>query len=667
MNRDTIVQLIAPVVMVIALAGSGLMLPGLLRQSEASVLRYTNTTVEGAPPWVAIGTAIGAVRGLIVNILWVKVNAMKEKGLYYEVMADADLITKLQPRFAAVWGFHGHNMAYNISVATSTQEERWEWVNAGIRLVRDKGLRYNPNDMSLHRELAFWFGHKIEGVADDAHIFYKRMFCREWHGLLGEPPEEYQERIAWMRKVADAPETLNAAEQRTPGVNALVARLRQALESDETRKKFELNSVFLFTYSHWMALTQLSEAAKILGVEQQTRAEIPQFVLFDEIARDPAAADAWDTLLAHVRKRVLKDEYNMDPALMTRYTEELGPIDWRHGQAHALYWARKGSEMGAGRVREYDINIVLNNDSAQMHAMQDLARYGRISYDPFSDELPGRFPDPRWIDTIDRLFEPMYLKHINVPGAGGERFITFLQNFMSSAVREWYRAGETERAEAIMARLDKLFGGTGPTANRRWTQPLDVFVRTETFDEYQSQPHLAPSDIAASLRYGFKVGILSGRPEVLRDALKFVKEVTDWYKGNDWYDYINRFGEARMADLIGSVEDSTEMAYLQMITDPGINMTDRRTLWANTDKIEGEATGRAPAVRAMVYDRVRPALMRQFQRSELSAQITFEQAFPAPPGIENARQVLLQRQQERQQAIDQARERDTQARRGGGL
>ena len=59
--------------------------------------------------------------------------------------------------------------------------------------------------------------------------------------------------------------------------------------------------------------------------------------------------------------------------------------------------------------------------------------------------------------------------------------------------------------------------------------------------------------------------------------------------------------------------------------------------------------------------------MRQFQRSELSAQITFEQAFPAPPGIENARQVLLQRQQERQQAIDQARERDTQARRGGGL
>jgi len=666
MSRDSIVQTIAAFVMVIALVGSGLMLPGLIRQSDASVLRYTNVTVEGAPPWVAIGTAIGAVRGLIVNILWVKVNAMKDKGLYYEVMADADIITKLQPRFAAVWGFHGHNMAYNISVATSTQEERWEWVNAGIRLVRDKGLRYNPNDMQLHRELAFWLSHKIEGVADDAHLYYKRMFCREWHGLMGEPPEDYQDRIAWIKQMADAPETLAAAEQRTPGVKALVERLRAQFEDGNTQSKFELNSAFLFRYAHWLAVTQQSAAAKILGVEKQTRDQIPQFVTFDEIARDPKEAAAWETLLAHVRKRVLKDEYNMDPALMARYTEELGPIDWRHGQAHALYWARKGSEAGAGRVRAYDINIVLNNDSAQMQAMQDLARYGRISYDPFSEELPGRFPDPRWIDTIDRLFEPMYIKHINVPGAGGERFITFLQNFMSSAVREWYRSGETERAQAIMNRLDKLFG-YGVIANPKWRQPLDVFVRNETFDEYQTQPHLAPSEIAATLRYGFKVGILSGRPEVLRDSLKFVKEVTDWFKGNHWYDYVNRFGEARMADLIGSVEDSTELAYLQMITDPGIKMSDRRTIWANTDKIETEATGKPPAMRSLTFDRAKPALMRQFERNELSAQLKFEEAFPAPPGLENARAILLQRQQERQQAIDQARERDNQARRGGGL
>src|SRR4029453_16548922 len=97
----------------------------------------------------------------------------------------------------------------------------------------------------------------------------------------------------------------------------------------------------------------------------------------------PQYTHSWDVLLAYLRKSVLRNEYNMEPERMLRYAEELKvPIDWRHGQAHALYWARKGSEMGAGRLKDNDIYVSLNNDSQQMHAMQDLARSGRISFDP---------------------------------------------------------------------------------------------------------------------------------------------------------------------------------------------------------------------------------------------------------------------------------------------
>ncbi len=123
-----------------ATAVSGVVLPRLTEISERHVLRYTDVAVEGAPPVVALGTAIGALRGVIVDYLWIKVHLMKQKGLYYEVMADADLITKLQPRFSAVWAFHGHNMAYNISVAHNTEEERWEWVKQGIDLIRNRQL-----------------------------------------------------------------------------------------------------------------------------------------------------------------------------------------------------------------------------------------------------------------------------------------------------------------------------------------------------------------------------------------------------------------------------------------------------------------------------------------------------------------------------------------------
>ena len=110
MRADRFIQIGALVVAAAAFTGAGLLLPGMLKQSEDHGLRYTDVSVEGAPPFVALGTAIGAMRGLIVDYLWIKVNLMKQQGLYYEVMADADLITKLQPRFAGLdvpWSQHG--------------------------------------------------------------------------------------------------------------------------------------------------------------------------------------------------------------------------------------------------------------------------------------------------------------------------------------------------------------------------------------------------------------------------------------------------------------------------------------------------------------------------------------------------------------------------------
>jgi hypothetical protein len=350
---------------------------------------------------------------------------------------------------------------------------------------------------------------------------------------------------------------------------------------------------------------------------------------------------------------------------MLRYAEELKtPIDWRHGQAHALYWSRKGSEMGAGRVKENDVYIVLNNDSQQMQAMQDLARSGRISYDPFSNELPGRFPDPRWIDAIDANFEPMYEKHIDVRGAGGERFITFLQNFMSSSICFWYRAGERARAQALMTRLDNLFG-SGATMTSKYKLPLDVFVHNETFDQYQAQPHVAPRDISASLLYGFKMAMLGNRPEVLRDAVEFADTVTKWYKENHWNEFETKFGSARMGDLVHEIEDSTEIAYLQLLSNPDVTMTDRMRIWANTDRVESEVFKRSPALRALVYDRLMPGLRQQFANHEQAQKMTADQAFPAPPGLDNARAVLLQRKQDREKQKEEQRSRETIERQSG--
>lgn len=637
-----LIQLVALVVAIVCSTVCGRLLPPILRQTMDAGLRYTDVSVEGAPPFVALGTAIGALRGLIVDYLWIKVHMMKEKGLFYEVMADADLITKLQPRFAAVWAFHGHNMAYNISVACNTEQERWEWVNAGIRLVREEGLKYNPNNLVLHKELAFWFAHKIEGYADDAHLYYKRAFTQEWHFILGQPPEDYKERIAWIKKVADAAETLEEAERRTPGVLMLVDRLNRSLTPFGEEQQFEPGRQFLSAYGSWRAVTGQSETARLLGVEQSARADSPFFKAFDEIAgdEDPNVQAAWDTLLAFVRKRVLVDEYNMDPQLMYEFTRDLGPIDWRHGQAHALYWSRRGSMFGEARVANIDdIYKILNNDRLQLQAMQDLARFGRITFDPFSSELPSRFPDPRWIDTIEQQFEHFYVKHYETRGGGGESFIAFLQNFMGSAIRQAYRSGETQRAQRLLDRLDERFGfkSDGTRMHFKYAVPLDVFVRDEIKGQYEFQPFLAPSEAVAGLRYGFRVGIGQDRPEVYTDAKAFVKGVIDYFKGNDYNDYVNKFGRGRMAELIGRLENTERAAFLQLMTDPTIQMQEKATIWSKVDRQE-------PQLRLQVYDQMAPILQGQFARHELSRKYDFEAIFPQPPGLEQyRRQLALER------------------------
>jgi hypothetical protein len=656
MNARTI-QAIALATTIGASALGGSMLPGLMRQSEEDGLRYTTEAVEGAPPWVAVGTAIGALRGLIVDILWIKVNYMKDQGLFFEVMADAELITKLQPRFAAVWIFHGHNMAYNISVATHTMAERWEWVQAGIRLVRNEGLRHNPNSMALHRDLAFWFAHKIEGVSDDAHMYYKTELAREWHYLLGEPPETWDDRLAWIRTVADAPNSLEEAERRTPGVAALIERFNGAMGEFGEEFEYASTAAFLLRYGEWRAVIKDTEIAEILGVREDYRRSRASFAAFDDVAGDPEVAEQWDTLIAFTRRRALLDEYNMDPRFMADLTEELGPIDWRSGYAHALYWSRLGERRASIGVSDVNsIYVALNNDRQQLQSIQGLARAGRIMFDPFSGEtMPSRFPEPRFVDTIARLFPVYYEKHFDTRGAGGEGFIGFLQNFMASAVRESYRSGEFARAQELMDQLDERFGTGAPVGmqNPRFSQPLEVFVREEIAGELEFQPLLAPSEVFASMRRAYRVGVGRDREDIWANCLTFVAQVVTIFKENQYFDYVNKFGVGRVADMLQDTPTIVREAFKNVMVDQSIPLEERVNIWARVDRFPG-----AELARAYAYDDVITDLRRQLSRHPLGQRYSAAQLFPPPPNLQRIRQQIAAAEAARQarEAAEQARD-----------
>jgi hypothetical protein len=148
--------------------------------------------LDNAPPVLAFTTvALGGFRGLISNALWIRANDLQEQDKFFEMVQLADWITKLEPHFVQVWVNQAWNMAYNISVKFKETRpgeypDRWRWVKRGIELLRDEGLRYNPNEIFLYRELGWFFQHKMGQDLDDANMYYKQEWARELKQVFGD-------------------------------------------------------------------------------------------------------------------------------------------------------------------------------------------------------------------------------------------------------------------------------------------------------------------------------------------------------------------------------------------------------------------------------------------------------------------------------------------------
>jgi hypothetical protein len=157
--------------------------------------------LDNAPPVLAFTTvALGGFRGLISNALWARANDLQDDDKFFEMAQLADWITKLEPHFVQVWIVQAWNMAYNISVkfketAPGQFPDRWRWLKAGIELLRDQGLVYNPNEVLLYRELGWFFQHKLGANLDDAHMYYKQQWANEMAEVFGKGKPNLDELI----------------------------------------------------------------------------------------------------------------------------------------------------------------------------------------------------------------------------------------------------------------------------------------------------------------------------------------------------------------------------------------------------------------------------------------------------------------------------------------
>ncbi|HUT28753.1 MAG TPA: hypothetical protein VMX13_03090 [Sedimentisphaerales bacterium] len=490
----------------------------------------SNEPLENAPPSLAFATvAMGAFRGLVVDILWMRAERLKEEGQFFDAKQLADWITKLQPRFASVWDFQSWNMAYNISVAIpSTQpEERWRWVKNGYELLRDQGIPLNPKSILLYRQLAFIFQHKIGAVSDDAHKYYKLQLAEMMEPLLGPADNEYFEALA------KAPQSWEEI-RRDANVAGLIDELASA---DKTLAQAGPDD-FVNQYLSLRQNPDRFAAAAFNVIDSHVGA---------------AALKKFDTF---AKAYYLRHVWKLDPVLMEELNKTYGPVDWndpnkslpldwRHPDSHAIYWAVKGlrvaGKKSADKAGEDQYSIdEINTDRIVNQSLQSLFRAGKIYIwnEPAkggpavpSHGSPGLSKDI-FLRPDLRMFEPYnrhVLKVIEKYTDPNEQQLNSHQighrNMLENAVLSFYQSGHERQAGRIYTQLRNLY------PQPEFEVPLVVFARNRFLEELKSLHILNAREIVPMLlrESYFYYAMRDDNEATARE--KLAQEVWDFYMG----------------------------------------------------------------------------------------------------------------------------------------
>jgi hypothetical protein len=160
--------------------------------------------------------------------------------------------------------------------------ERWRWVEAGIRLLRDDGLRLNPRDPVLYRELAWMFLAKVGGSIDSASPYY----AAEWKKRIeaARASGDWSEIKFTPAQMTAVDAAYGAQDWTSPLAAALYWAHDGLLRATRIEDRRELRQII------WQALMLLSKdngqfAARALAEMRAAYAEAPSPMLRDLILR----------------------------------------------------------------------------------------------------------------------------------------------------------------------------------------------------------------------------------------------------------------------------------------------------------------------------------------------------------------------------------------------
>jgi hypothetical protein len=608
---DRITIAVAAVVMLVSMAGAATVAGVVQRQRQDLDLVVSVEGTEGMPPHVAIVTAaLGTFRGLAVDLLWSRAEHLQDQGEFFEAQTLSQWITTLQPRFQKVWSFQAWNLAWNLAAATQVPAERWGWVSRGIELLRARGIPLNPRAANLYFELAWIFQNKIGRVGDKEHWYYKARLAEEMQELLGDLTvgKTTEQAIDRFAKISDAPATLAELERKTPDIRRVIDLLAaHGAKPDESLVRM-LGRVLMLN---------ASLDARLLGT-----AALPPGTnagLLEAIRNDKEMATLLiESLVPHLQRQVLEGRYRMKTAEMLRVMERYGPLDWRHPDAHGIYWSEQGVEVSQASDKRENVNELMLVRSRLLMLME-LMRSGRVEFDAATRRV-DLLPDPRFAAAYETAIHQAFDMIASDKGVSAADFgnaeatdlYDAYEKFLNLATILHYLYGERSEAERTFGLARDLAQGRGYGDEPIYSDTLENFVALRFAGSVQVNLADLRQFLDAMIRRAIMEGLAKGELKVFNRYIRVAHSVYDRRFATSRPGERMVLEEAKLLDFPKLVENS----FVNVMQQTSLPILARARIWAWTPD----------ALRQAAYSSLAEGLRGEAE----AAGIDPKRAFPPP-------------------------------------
>lgn len=436
----------------------------------------TNITLTDVPPVVSFTTiALGGFRGIVADILWLKAISLQDEGKYFEMIQLASWILKLQPKSTGAIAFLAWNMAYNISIIYTEPGKKWQWVKNGVNLLRD-ALQYNPVNASLCKELAWIYINKIGNKYDSSNLYYKTQLALDMEKIISNDPQEDQN---FWNLMAKTPSNYKEFIKKELSGECISEILRNSEYKD-------IEDLYIFF---------------------KNEGRLPQQVEFKL-----ADSKSLQSLILFLKKKMLKEEFGLEPEKIVEINEKFGKLDWRLYSSLAIYWGYVGiSVLKDSRECRSALNMAL----AAAVLNGKLLLVDHFEYNDFTTCLNfSVFP------IINNYFMDKVIDENNAD------YTNFYFSFANKIIPELYLYGRYEEAKAIFDNIKKACPGMSSFTT------LDVFLNSywNSYFEQNNKEQIL-SNIIQYIRISYLLN-RKGMPDVAESLKNNSQYIYDRYSKN---------------------------------------------------------------------------------------------------------------------------------------